>query len=468
MQRDMATLTLFSTQLGERWRAIDPAWKWAVGVYTVARVVYFVWAVVVFLAVPSVTQNLDLFGAPLVATFEPGTNERYVFSRRVGDRVLTFRGEVGGNITDAETESVWSLEQGQAIRGPLEGKRLEAAGYTAEDVFPYKGVEPEPGLFGVWQRFDVLWYQAIAEKGYGATAGDLHFAPLYPLLERIAAVGLGGRYFLAGWLISQAALIGALGLLYRLTVRYWNEHTANRAVVFTVLFPTAFFFFTAYSESLCLLLSLLTFWELDRKAWAWAGFFAFLAILTRLQSVALLAPLGYWAWRMLRSEKKVSMGLVMMLGVPVAAGVFYLGLRMLGGEAHVVPTNEPQLNARLALPWDNLAYGIRTVVSGQFLIADVLNLAVTLLAAAILIRGWKELPTSMALYCAATIMIVMMRYVDTQPLNSMTRYLLTLFPLTMLLAVWSKNRWVERAVVYGFAPLNLYLCAQFLLWGWVA
>jgi len=60
------------------------------------------------------------------------------------------------------------------------------------------------------------------------------------------------------------------------------------------------------------------------------------------------------------------------------------------------------------------------------------------------------------------------RLVDTQPLNSMTRYLLTLFPLFMLLGAWSQNRWVERAVVYISLPLNLFLTAQFLLWGWVA
>lgn len=456
------------THVQTRVRAIDPAWRWAIGVYVGARIVYTLWSLVVLFLFPSVLQNLNLFGAPVVAFFDLQTSERFVYARQVGERVLTFRNNNDGTATDSETGSVWSLREGRAMSGALAGSKLRAAEYNVEDVFPYRGVQPERGWFGMWQRFDVLWYQAIAEKGYEANAGAIHFPPFYPLLVSVLGKIFGERYFFAGWLISQLALVWSLGLMYRITERWRGTSVARRAVVITILFPTAFFFFTAYSESLFLLLSLLCFDALERERWAWAGFFAFLGILTRLQGIALFVPLAYFAWKTVRAERKIPFAQIMMLALPVAAGAYYLLLRAAVGGENVLPTNEPQLNAHLAPPWDNVFYAIQTIAAGKFLIADVLNLVVTALAIFVLVRGWNILPKSFALYGAATVLIVMLRYVDTQPLNSMTRYVLTLFPLMMLLAYWSKNRWVERAVVYVCVPLNLYLCAQFLMWGWVA
>lgn len=464
----MATWSSFSIQLAERWRALDPAWRWSCGVFVTARVLYSLWTVLILMFVPAVTQNLDLFGSPIFATFDLGTSERYVYSRQVGERVLTFRGGENGAVTDNETGSVWSLREGVATGGALAGTSLHGSTITAEEVFPYHGVSAEGGWFGIWQRFDVLWYQAIAEKGYGATAGDAHFPPLFPLMERALGTLLGGRNFLAGWLISQMALVWSLALLYQLTKRWRDAGAARRAVVFAVLLPTAFFYFTAYSESLFLLLSLLVFVMLERERWVWAGVFVFLAILARLQGIALLAPLVYYAWQNWRAGKRVPVEQILMFVFPFAAGLGYLALRAWAGETNILPTSEPQLNARLAPPWENVFYAVRVIASGQFLVADVLNLAATALALLLVVRGWRILPRAYALYSAAMIVVVMLRYVDTQPLNSMTRYLLTLFPLVMLLAYWSKNRWIERAVVYVCAPLNLYLCAQFFMWGWVA
>lgn len=74
---------------------------------------------------------------------------------------------------------------------------------------------------------------------------------------------------------------------------------------------------------------------------------------------------------------------------------------------------------------------------------------------------------SLNLYNVGSLFLLTMRYVDTQPLNSMIRYSLAFFPVFMLLGSVGKNPWVNRVILYvGFA-LNLYLTAQFVLWGWV-
>lgn|GEM_PF-349978 len=475
-KQNMATFASFSTRLASRVRAVDPAWRWALGVYLGARIFYTLWSVAVMLLAPTVLQNLDLFGVPLVAYFDVASSERYVYARTVGGQVLTFRAGAAGTMRDDETGSVWSLREGRAIDGAWAGTQLATAAYTAEEVFPYRGVAAETNpLLGVWQRFDVLWYQAIAERGYGATPGDIHFPPLYPLLENGLGRMLGGRTFFAGWLIAQCALVASLAWLYHLTERWRDERTARRALVLLVLFPTAFFFFTAYSEALFLLWTLWCFDALRHEKWVWAGFWAFLAILTRLQGIALFAPLLYGVWQSARKNARtrwdvraVSFAQMFMLALPMGAGAFYLGLRAWVGASAIVPTHEPQLNAHLASPWDNVWYAAQTLASGKFLLADVLNLCVFVLALFLLWRGWRVLPFEYSCYVAATLLAASVRYVDTQPLNSMTRYVLTLFPLFMLLAYWSKNRWVERALVYSALPLSLYLSAQFFLWGWVA
>jgi hypothetical protein len=37
-----------------------------------------------------------------------------------------------------------------------------------------------------------------------------------------------------------------------------------------------------------------------------------------------------------------------------------------------------------------------------------------------------------------------------------------------VLGLAGENRWLRRLIIYTFVPLNLYLSAQFFLWGWVA
>ncbi|MFQ6000467.1 MAG: hypothetical protein ACE5LG_02225, partial [Anaerolineae bacterium] len=105
---------------------------------------------------------------------------------------------------------------------------------TPDPVFrPYQGVEPIIGgwaelAFGVWQRFDTLWYLKIATHGYSPALGDIHFPPLYPVLIRAVGTFLLGNYLLAALLISNAAYF--LGLLYffRLVDQEFDTDTAKR------------------------------------------------------------------------------------------------------------------------------------------------------------------------------------------------------------------------------------------------
>jgi hypothetical protein len=83
--------------------------------------------------------NESFAGRELLVSYCESVKSRVVFGRRMGDKLLTFeingkngsnpemRGAKGGCrlMRDRETGSRWVLLMGEAIEGPLKGKRLE-------------------------------------------------------------------------------------------------------------------------------------------------------------------------------------------------------------------------------------------------------------------------------------------------------------------------------------------------------
>ena len=70
-----------------------------------------------------------------------------VFERELGGRRLTFRAAGDGRFQDAETGSVWSL-LGQALEGPLAGRRLEAVPHGNHFWFAWAAFQPETVIWG--------------------------------------------------------------------------------------------------------------------------------------------------------------------------------------------------------------------------------------------------------------------------------------------------------------------------------
>ena len=464
----------FFTPFAERLRTLDPAWRWALGVFVFARVFYALWGMVVLLFVPNVLQNLDLFGVPVVAYFDVATSERYAYSRRVDARVLTFRANDDATMTDNETSSVWSLRDGVAVRGALVGTQLGMAEYTAQEIFPYHGVAPAQNpLLAVWQRFDTNWFLKLAQRGYSADDGSVVYFPLYPFLIRMLGVVFLGNDLLAALVISNLSLLGVLFLLYQFTRELFGEAAARRAVVYLVFFPTAFFFLAAYTESLFLVLALASLYAARENHFGWASVLAALAALTRLQGLVLVIPLAYMVWKQFGARKfTMSRELIFQLA-PLAlillASFGFLAFTNLA----LISSYESELHARFVLPWENVWTAVGLLVQGHAGIADIANLVVTVLFGVMGVVVWSfhsakhKMPRELALYALLMFMAPLFRMTTTQPLVSMTRYVLVLFPVFMMWGAWGKNRWVERALVYICAPLNLYFTAQFFVWGWV-
>jgi hypothetical protein len=217
---------------------------------------------------------------------------------------------------------------------------------------------------------------------------------------------------------------------------------------------------------LFLVTALLSLQHTKKGSWTWAGFWAFCAVLTRLQGAALIIPMIYRMWRerIFLRQPAYWFGLTL----PAVGGLFYLFLRSMQATQGVVPLVESDWHARLVPPWETYWYAIQTLASGKFTFIDLLNWAVVTLFLILLVAGWRKIPLEYNLYTAFSLLIMLIRIVETQPLISMLRYSLTLFPSFFILGLAGENPWLRRLIIYTFIPLNLYLSAQFFLWGWVA
>ncbi|WP_274517012.1 mannosyltransferase family protein, partial [Nitrolancea hollandica] len=139
-------------------------------------------------------------------------------------------------------------------------------------------------------RWDSAWYGDIMRQGYD-DGQRVAFFPLYPLLVRGLLVVLpdGWLYFL-GAMVNHVLFAAALVLVWLYAASLGGPAIARRTIIWLSLFPTAFFFSSAYSESLFLLLGAGTLLCLQRGRFAAAGLAGALATLTRPTGVILAVP----------------------------------------------------------------------------------------------------------------------------------------------------------------------------------
>jgi hypothetical protein len=462
----MTSLTALKDTLFERWKTLEESWRFAIIAFLSIRLFYAFWSMAVLTFQPLAVQNIELSNEPILTIFNLHNNQAYTYLRELNRRVLTFRTASDVTVTDLQTGSIWDISTGRALHGEFKGSRLFPSKTAPFEIFPYHNAKPYPiRWLAMWQRFDANWYISVAEYGYGTIGGDDHFPPLFPVMIRILKP-LFGNAFLAGLLISHLATLYAIKLLYDAFYEWSESILAKRSVLFFLIYPTSFFLFSVYTESLFLVTALLSLQEMRKGSWVWAGFWAFCAILIRLQGASLIIPMVYLMWREYTFLRKPVYWFG--LALPAVGGLFYLFLRSLQVTNGVVPLVESDWHAHLVPPWQTYWYALQTLASGKFTFIDLLNWAVVTLFIFLLVAGWRKLPLEYSLYTAFSLLIMLIRIVETQPLISMSRYSLTLFPSFFVLGLLGENRWLRRLIIYTFIPLNLYLSAQFFMWGWVA
>lgn len=332
-------------------------------------------------------------------------------------------------------------------------------------------------------RWDSIHYLGIAQHGYTGGPSTVFF-PLYPLLVRVLGFLLGSDP-VAGVAISLAALAVGLSLLHRLTALELGPRAADASVWLLAFAPLSLFFSAVYTESLFLALSIGSIYAARQRRWKLACGLACLASATRVTGAGLILPL---AIMYLRERRGLDRRAAWLMTVP-AGLIAYLGYVALRGYGFLAPfagQTGAEHGHQMTGPIQTLVSAVQAAAAGAHSIlsqpiyqpsiggpfADgaesILLLGVLGLAIGALVLAFRRLPLHYGAYALATLLVCTWSPVAGQPLKSLDRYTLTIFPLWMLAGAWLSERRLVRPVVLLSAGLLAFWTFQFATWAWVA
>jgi Mannosyltransferase (PIG-V) len=347
-------------------------------------------------------------------------------------------------------------------------------------------------------RWDSAWYLAVAKTGYVFSSQTVFF-PLYPGLIAFGAALAGhgiGLDLVLGILISVACALGALYLLHRLVSLEFDRRLAQSTVWIFAWLPIALVLSAVYSEALFLLLVVGSFYAARTGRWAVAGAVGALAAATRNVGVLLLAPLlilylyGPREDRPpdlpaagLRTRYLLRPDLLWIVLVPVGLLAYMAFLQLALGKP-LGPFTYQLHWGRHFIPLGGIPLGLWSVarafvaavpgldpslaahVSAGAQLRHLVNFGFLLLALGLLRLCWKRLPLAYTAFAAISLALAISAPTHNDPLKSLPRFTLTIFPLWIALGLWAAERERVRLVIAISAPLLVAATFLFVSWSW--
>ncbi|WP_156123843.1 hypothetical protein [Paenibacillus sp. FSL R7-0273] len=328
---------------------------------------------------------------------------------------------------------------------------------------------------------DAPSYLGIAENWY-VTEGDprfhIVFLPFFPVLIKVVHF-FTNNYLAAGYTVANLCTVAFALVAYELAALDMDRKDALRVVKYMFIFPAAFFFLLPMTESLFLLLSLLSIYLVRQKKWLFACLCAALAGFTRSPGVLLAVPIAVELWRDLAETYKSAHKKVFKRKLAAAAGclaIVPLGLLAYLYINYAVHGNALQFSIyqrehwfqRQYLFFDTVRYQMEYAV-GKFKEGDsrslfglwLPNLLAIFTTLYVMLRSAKKLHPSYTAY-----MIVYFVFV-TGPtwLLSAPRYLAAAFPLAFAVVLLTKSKAKDVAITVLCVAGSLLYLAMFV-WGY--
>ena len=347
--------------------------------------------------------------------------------------------------------------------------------------------DPTSPFLSFWAKWDCQWYVQIARDGYWfqpLQQSNVAFFPLYPLSMRLVARFAGGNLILAGFVVSNIALLLALIYLYRLTaLELGDRPSAQRAVFYAAFFPTAFFFNAVYTESLFFLLTIATMYHARRQQWLAATIFGLLAAATRNLGILMWA-LVMWEWlrhngwritQAYRSSAWRNLGhglrhhwfeVIIIAFIPLGLLLYIAFLKMNFGRPLAFIEVQAAWNRQNIGPIAVLARDIGQLLEVQvarWYLTSLLNVGTIFLVLALVPFIWRKLGEGYALYVLILLLVPV-----TSSTQSVIRYALPIFPIYILLGWWGRRGAVDHTILTSCAVLLGVLTAIFVNWYFVA
>jgi 4-amino-4-deoxy-L-arabinose transferase-like glycosyltransferase len=326
-------------------------------------------------------------------------------------------------------------------------------------------------LWELGRHWDANYYLEIAGSGYFLRNdfwSTAPFYPLFPFLIRTVSI-LTNSGIAAGVIISNLAFLGSLHLLYRMAREHWGEGVARRSVILMAIWPVSFFMSAIYTEATFLLLCLAFFWFAGKKKWAIASACAAGAALTRPVGF-ILAPVALliYGQQAFQERRGVRLDIAWLVLVPLALALF--GLVLYGAVGDPVantkaqeawqrkPLQNPLLTIQKALSGSELSLRHMEPMRLQWNLERLHCLVGALLALLSVIFIAKRLGISYAIFTALGMLIPLSSGLITCTL----RYAQVLFPLSMILGVWTEDRRIFYALALGSAIFMAFFAVMFV------
>ena len=372
----------------------------------------------------------------------------------------------------------------------------EASGVQYDSTIPLLHLDKISQLLvNVWYRWDTGWYLQLAAFGYIRGSGNIAFMPLYSWLIHGLAI-LTGNYLLSALIISNLAALAVFFLLYEVAIFEGLGSRASLMVVFFfALFPTAFFLFAAYTESIFIALVLGLWLAARRKTWLLAGLLGALATLCRIQGVILSAVLA-WLWLAslvengsardapLEQARQV-MGLLTSrsgwrtiftrLRTPAWLGILFPALTLAGYSLVMRLMNLNSISdtfnsywyIRPVMPWTGVALFLQRLFTTQLIFIDYLDLFFLIVMLILLVIGLRRVDPAFSLYSFLTVAVLFTRGTPPTLLMSFSRYLLVLFPAFLVLGKM-RNQSLRLGLWMLSFTLQILMLFGFLEWRFIA
>ncbi|MDR0492724.1 MAG: hypothetical protein LBH74_03685 [Nitrososphaerota archaeon] len=335
-------------------------------------------------------------------------------------------------------------------------------------------LNPESSLSSVadiFNRWDAPHYVDIAKNGYVSDPtldayNFIVFFPLYPLLIRLFTIDLNGIN-LSALIVSNACSIIAFFYLYKLAKLEFRDGIAVKAVLFLSIFPTAYFLSVPYTEGLFFALAIASFYYARLGKWGFAGSLGFFASLARINGVILLPVLliEYYhqkGWKLKKTDLNV-----LWVFFALAGFLIYLGINMqvTGDPFTFMDIQAIHWYNRLD-PWAGLTNAYGWAVNARYpenITIGLAPIAFAVFGALMIgISVWKRFRPAYIAYMFFSWALA----VSTSWWISVPRYVMTMFPMFILLGLLSQKKAVTFSIIVVSGALLCYFTAIFAIGWW--
>jgi hypothetical protein len=258
--------------------------------------------------------------------------------------------------------------------------------------------------------------------------------------------------------------------------------------------PVALFLSAIYSEALFMLLTVGSIYAARRDRWWLAGALGCLAAATRNSGVLLVAPLlllYLYGPRVKPAAKRtasrfapryeVRWNVAWIALVPVGMIAYLVYLHFATGHP-LAPFSAERHWSRTFIPLGGIPLGVYAAIkslvgiipgldpklashlSTMKVIRHFVDLAFLLVGGGLLWFGRRRLPIAYTAFAALSLLMAVSAPAHTEPLKSLPRFTLVIFPLWISLALWANEKRRLRAIL-AVSPL-LLVGWTFLFTGW--